>query len=124
MPTDYRLDATRAVVLRRAWGALTDAESTDLYRKLQADPAFDASFCQLCDLRELTEIEATAPSLRALARIKVFDPSAKRAFVAPDDLHFGLARMLQVFAEQEGSEVGVFRTMREAEEWLGIAPSG
>ena len=45
MPTDYRLDATRAVVLRRAWGALTDAESTELFRKPRADPAFDASFC-------------------------------------------------------------------------------
>jgi hypothetical protein len=45
------------------------------------------------------------------------------AIVAPENLGFGLGRMFQAYREMEkGSrkEVGVFRTLKEAFEWLGI----
>lgn len=43
---------------------------------------------------------------------------SKAAIVTPDDLSFGLARMHDVFREQEGVENRVFRTEREAMVWL------
>ncbi len=47
-------------------------------------------------------------------------PIAKRAaWVVSADLRFGLARMLSVFAENEGLELKVFRDTVEARKWLG-----
>ncbi len=40
------------------------------------------------------------------------------AIVVPDDLSFGLARVHDVYREQKGSEVRVFRTETEAIAWL------
>lgn len=49
---------------------------------------------------------------------KKWPEPAKTAVVTPDDLSFGLARMHDVFREQEGVESRVFRTEREALNWL------
>ena len=87
-----------------------------------ADPAFAPSLRQICDLREVAAIEITTDILRELAESSVFLPGTKRAFVAPQDAHFGLARMLQTFCEFEGTIIGVFRSMGEAERWLGLSP--
>lgn len=120
MPADYSLDLPHRLVRSRAWGSLTDTESHLHYVKLAADPAFEPSFRQLCDLSEVTAIEASPDTLRTLARLAVFAPGTRRAFVANEDEHFGLARMLQMFCEIEGTEVGVFRNIRAAEDWLGL----
>lgn len=122
MPTAYDIDAAAQVVRSSAEGRLTEQESWDHYARMKADPAFSPTFRQLCDLRQVTEIEASAPFLRTLAKRSVFAPGVRRAFVAAKDYYYGLARMLQVFAEAEGTEVGVFRTMEEAEDWLGLPP--
>lgn len=121
MPTDYTLDPARTLVRSRAWGVLTDEESRQHYLTLKDDPAFRSDFRQLCDLRGVTSLEASSETLRALARESIFAPGTRRAFVAEEDEHFGLARMLQVFCDIEGSEVGVFRSLQDAEAWLGLA---
>jgi hypothetical protein len=122
MPTSYDLDVKLGLVRSRAWSVLTEVESRDHYAKLKADPAFHDSFRQLCDLRSMERIETSSDALRELARMHVFAAGVRRAFVAPTDAHFGLARMLQVFCEQEGTEIGVFRTMAQAEDWLELPP--
>lgn len=118
MPTFYELDRDKGIVRSWATGDLTEEESRSHYTKLAADPQFDSSFHQICDLTEVTDLEASSKFLQELAMKSVFSEGSRRAFVAPADLHFGLARMLQVFCDIEGSEVGVFRTVAEAEAWL------
>ena len=59
------------------------------------------------ELRELAEYG------KKLARL----PS-RNAFVVPDDLSFGLARMHEVFREQLGYESQVFRDEQKAIAWL------
>ncbi len=120
MPSNYILDPPHQLVRSRAWGVLTELESHEHYRRLKADPAFDPSFRQLCDLRDVTDLQASTAHLQDLAAQRVFATGARRAFVAPTDLYFGLARMLQAFCDIEGSTIGVFRTMAEAEEWLEL----
>ncbi len=120
MPSSYFIDRSQQLVRSRAWGVLTELESHEHYRRLKMDPAFLPSFRQLCDLREVTELEASTTHLRDLAAQQVFASGSQRAFVAPTDLYFGLARMLQTFCDLEGSRIGVFRTMAEAEEWLEL----
>jgi hypothetical protein len=47
----------------------------------------------------------------------------RTAFVAPDDLNFGLARMYATYSEITGFQVEmkVFRTHKEAEQWISAA---
>ncbi|MEQ9401593.1 MAG: hypothetical protein RJQ04_20675 [Longimicrobiales bacterium] len=120
MPTTYVLYPSQRLVRSRAFGVLTEAESWTHYTGLSEDAAFDPTFRQICDLTDVTKLEASSDFLRDLARKSVFAPGTRRAFVAPTALHFGLARMLQVFCDLEGSEVGVFLTEEEAESWLGL----
>lgn len=120
MPTTYVLCPSQRLVRSRAFGVLTEAESWAHYTGLSEDPEFHPTFRQLCDLSEVTELEASSQFLRDLARKSVFATGTRRAFVAPTALQFGLARMLQVFCDLEGSEVGVFLSEEEAEAWLGL----
>ncbi len=43
---------------------------------------------------------------------------AKIAFVAPDDLGFGMLRMYEIIGDNLGDEIKVFRDYSEAEAWL------
>lgn len=124
MPVSYSVNPVLRMVFTRAEGILTEPETTDLYRKIKADPAFDPGFSQLCDLTVVEEIQTSAPFLRELARQSIFAHGARRAFVTSQLFHFGLARMLQSFCELEGTEIGVFKSMAEAEEWLGLSTRG
>jgi hypothetical protein len=120
MPAEYSIHPELRLVRSRAWGYLTDAESRAHYTHIANDPHFLPSFRQLCDLREVVQIQAATGTLRDLALKSIFAPGTRRAFIAPEDEHFGLARMLQTFCELEGTEVGVFRTMEEATTWLEL----
>jgi hypothetical protein len=44
------------------------------------------------------------------------------AIVTTDDLTFGMARMFAALRNMKDTteQIGVFRTMREAEDWLGF----
>lgn len=122
VPTAYHIDAEHQVVRSRAWGVLTDVESSEHYRRLAAEPAFQRTYRQVCDLRGVTALDLSADAIRGLAQSSVFAVGVRRAFVASDDTSFGLARMLQTFCDIEGSEVGVFRSLAEAEAWLQLTP--
>jgi hypothetical protein len=124
MPANYTIDPVRRMVFTRAEGILTEPETSDLYRKIRQDPAFDPGFSQLCDLTVVEEIQTSAPYLRELATQSIFSRGARRAFVTSQVFHYGLARMLQSFCEIEGTEIGVFKTMTEAEAWLGLPARG
>jgi hypothetical protein len=118
MPVSYRLDPSRHLVVSRAWGILTDDEIESHYKRLVADPGFQQTFRQLCDMTEVTRIDATSDMLRRLAQQSIFAPGTQRAFVAAQDAHYGLTRMFQVFCELEGTRVEIFRDTASAEAWL------
>jgi hypothetical protein len=122
VPAEYELDLALGLVRTKEWGVLTDDDLRELYERIRSDPAFDPSFRQLCDLREVTKITTTAEALRALAQSHVFSPASRRAFVVGRAVDFGLARMYQAYSEVEGQTVEVFREMDEAKVWLGLNP--
>lgn len=124
MPAVHEIDVSRRLVLTREWGELSDDDLRGLYDRIRADPAFDPSFRQLCDLRAVTRITTSIETLRFLAQSRIFLPGAKRAFVAGREVDFGLARLFQAYSEVEGGTVEVFRKMPEAEAWLGLMGEG
>jgi len=124
MPLDFVLDPAHRLVRSFVSGSISEAETRTHYNRMQKAPGFELTFRQLCDMRQATELHLSAAFLKELASRSIFAPGTRRAFVAPNDLHYGLSRMLQTFCEHEGSEVGVFRSMEEAEAWLSLPPAG
>lgn len=75
----------------------------------------------LSDYRAAT-LHATAPELRMLATALEAVEAGQQwawAVVIQDPASFGLFRMLGAFLEPMGVRLAVFRSMGEAEDWLG-----
>jgi hypothetical protein len=124
VPAVHEIDIPRRLVLTIEWGELSDGDLRGLYDRIGEDPAFDPTFRQLCDLRNVTRITTSVETLRYLAQSPIFQPGAKRAFVVGREVDFGLARLFQAYSETEGQTVEVFRDMSEAEAWLGLSGEG
>jgi len=120
MPISYLIDAEQALVYSRASGVVTEPETSMHYERIKLDPAFHPDYRQLCDLQEVSDLRTSREFLRNLAMSSIFARGTRRAIVATTDHYYGLARMMQTFSDLDGREVGVFRTEKEAREWLGL----
>jgi hypothetical protein len=122
VPATYRIDAARSLVYSRYQGVLTDDELQRQQAALGEDPAFDARFRQLVDVRDVTDIRVAAATIAAVARRTNFRPGTWRAIVAAAEAPFGVARMFALYAENRAQVVRVFHGIAEAEAWLGLPP--
>ena len=121
MPAAYAIDSSRAVIFSRAWGVHTDEDLREHYQALREDPAFDPSFRQLIDLREVEKYEVSAATLRDLAHLRIFRQGTRRAIVVGNDVMFGMARMFVSYSgTAQGGDVAIFRDPVEARRWLGV----
>ena len=119
MPASYRIDVARRLVLSRAWGVFTAQDLFDHYTALAADAAFDPSFSQLVDLRDVEQVDMEPSVIRRHALEFLYGAGTQRALVTSSDVAYELARMYGTFAAYVPQNVRVFRDMRDAEQWLG-----
>jgi len=121
MSSAYVIDEAHRVVFSRAAGEFTYADVATHMDRLQADARFRPDMSQILDFSDVVAIAITNDQIRELASRKVFGPGSHRAFVAPADYEFGLARMFQAHREFEGETgITVFRKMAEAVSWIGV----
>jgi hypothetical protein len=120
MPITYTIDPNQKLVVTRIWGPATEGEVAEHNRSLRTDPQFDPHFRQLADMSGVTELLVSTKVIQDTAHDQYFAPGSKRAFVAPDDAAFGLARMFALHAESMGQTIHVFRDRAAAEAWLGL----
>ena len=120
VPATYLIDVERKLVISRAWGAITDYDVSEHHRSLRTDPAFDPTYRQLIDMNGITEDLVGIETKREISGDPIFAPGVRRAWVASPDYSFGMARMYAIAAERQGQTIGVFRTISEAEQWLGL----
>jgi hypothetical protein len=121
MATQYQIDPRTGVVLTIFRGAITFEEVVAHAVELRGDPSFRPRFAELLDLRDVTYTNLTFEELELLSHtIDPFSRAARRAIVASSDLMYGTSRMYQEARDAEGN-VQVFRTMKEARRWLGLA---
>jgi hypothetical protein len=119
MSTHYSIDPQRALVLTVFEGNATDEDLLAHVRALEADPRFDRRMAELIDLSGVTTSTVTSAGVRMTASSPVHALTARRAFVAPTDLLFGLTRMYQSYWTQgQDAEVEIFRAVEPALEWL------
>jgi hypothetical protein len=121
MPCAYTIDLTRSLVLSRGWGVVTDRELLAHVRTLTADPHFARDFRQLADLRDVTDVQVAASTIREMARLNPFGAGARRAVVVTKDVVFGMARMYQILSDESSDELQIFRKVDDALQWLWIA---
>lgn len=117
MSINYRIDASHGMIFTNFSDMVTDSDFQDFMDAFAQDPAFNPNFAHLVDWSQIVSFKISTAAIAAVARKQLFSSHAKRAIVAPNDCIFGMARMLQM--QQDGS-LEVFRSLAEAQEWLGI----
>ncbi|HEV2196770.1 MAG TPA: hypothetical protein VGR55_14395 [Candidatus Acidoferrum sp.] len=123
MPEFYKIDKERRLILTTGSGVLTLADAVSHMDKLSKDQDFDPNFSQIVDFTQVTRIELSADDIRRLAQRTIFSPSSRRAFIAPDEVAFGIGRMFQILRGLEGEKgIRVFRTSRKR--WTGCSLKG
>jgi len=121
MPITYDLDSSTDVIVTRMTGVLTDDQVLAHMKALRADPRMHPGVRQLVDVRDVTDFKVTPEGIRMFTSLGRATPTGHRlAIVAVEDVTFGMARMYQMSRSDE--RVGVFRTMEEARDWLGLEP--
>ena len=127
MPITFRVDHKRRVVFATGSGTLTDADVFGYQGDVWSREDL-RGYHELVDMTGVEHISLPSPErVRELAELSAkmdWDAgTTKFAIVAPATLAYGLGRMFQTYRAMEKrstKEVGVFRTQREAFEFLGI----
>ncbi|HXY00091.1 MAG TPA: hypothetical protein VEI54_04165 [Candidatus Limnocylindrales bacterium] len=119
MPVFYKIDRGRRLILTSGSGPLTFDEAFSYQQRLFSDPDFDPSYSQIADFTQFTSFELSAAEVQRLAEKSNFAPQSRRAFIVPNDVSFGLARMFEMLRADLGEEnLRVFRSLDEALDWV------
>jgi hypothetical protein len=114
MPFTYTIDRESRIVYSLFSGIFTDTDVWQLIDRLRKDPEYDPDFDELIDCSAVTENRVTAGTLGAVES----SSKPRRAVVAPSNANYGVSRMFQTL--QSKQKIEVFRTLAQAEEWLGL----
>lgn len=119
----YVIDSSRRRIDADVGALTSGAELLAGMESLMGDPAFDPAYGVLIDLRELQR----APSVAELAdlanfvRTRAVTPDARRAFVTSSPVFYQLAMLFTKLARGTVAMYRVFRSIEQAESWLGGA---
>ena len=123
MPISLELDVAQRTVHIRVWGRVSRPDVLEALHAMLEDVRFEPGFAQLCDLREVGELEITGADLRSIADVAlgVADRlgAGRLALVSDRPAVFGMSRMYEVFSEELPVSVRAFRDYEEAVRWLG-----
>lgn len=112
MPGAYEIDPQRGLVISRWWGVTDDEELIGHYERLRRVPAFDPTYWEPADVRDVERYSTAGVTIEAVARVRIVAAGVRRAAIAPNDVAFGLARMFATYAESQDHLVEVFRARR------------
>ncbi len=102
------------------WGQVSLADLLVILARGFIDREVDASFSEIVDLTEVTQLNLSGDDIRLVAQKSPFSLSSRRAFVVPDnDAVLGLVRMYETLRELQGETgIQIFRTLDEALCWV------
>lgn len=107
------------LMIIRLTGDIRLAHLQEVKRQLGSNPDVGSSSgALLVDLREARFDGLTTEDLRGFAAMPVIlSATARRAFVAPGDLGFAMARMFEILRADDSRTVRVFRDFEEGRAW-------
>lgn len=120
MAASFFIDVPRRCVFTRVWGELADDDLFGHTFAIREHPAFDPSFAQVMDYREVARVSLATDSVRQLAEHNPWRRGAPRAFIASQGLIVGLARLYQMSGDEPAEGVRIVSTWDEACEWAGL----
>jgi hypothetical protein len=134
MPLSVKVVHAERLRYSVATGTLTDEDLVMAYGGMLADLAFDPALDHLIDLTGVDRLEVTERGVRAVADLLAVADEAlpagvrrRAAAVATSDEALAALSLYKAYREQERPsppvEIRLFRTVREAREWLG-RPAG
>ena len=125
MPILHTINKELGVVLSSLAGDISDADLLSSYKELYESECWQPGFHEIVDLRNAQMGGVTSDGLRRVSSmVESFTKGKceefKTAFIAPDDLPFGIARMYEVLSSETPENVMVFRDLNKAFKWLEI----
>lgn len=124
MPLEYDVDVKTGTVLSRGVGAVIGDDVLHMLGACLEDRRLASPHRELADLRGATAFGLDAAAVRAVA---AFVKSAgdrfrggKVAYVAEENVVYGIGRMFEVYAADLGLDFHVFRDVEAARDWLGL----
>lgn len=107
-------------------GDFTLTEYLEAMKAFLESERFRPGIPSIWDFRQVEEASITGEDLRAIAGYQEQiaanrGPTWRVALVVASDLSYGLSRMFEAYAKSAPNEVTVFRSMEEAEAWIGGA---
>ncbi len=100
---------------------MTDQDLLRHAGKIGSDPEIDGSFVELIHADTSSMKGVTASGVREAAdALRVSTAIRKIGIVASQNVEFGLARMVELLANESLIEIQVFRKQADAKSWLGI----
>jgi hypothetical protein len=119
MPTSYKIDKRRKVVMCAFSGVVSRDDVLATREQLLQDPDFDPNYSQLLDLTGATQLDFKGNHVRFLADMSPHSLGSRRAIVAGSELEFGFARMFEIVRTLRGDQhIRVFRNRASALAWL------
>ena len=127
MPIEYRIDHEHRVIIAKGKGAFTSEDMFNYQKEAWSQPGV-AGYNELVDMTEVTEIvDPSVEDIKKIVQLSASmdppDTHARFAIAAPNKLMFGLGRMYEAYRElqpQSTKVVRVFKTVREAMDFLGL----
>ena len=127
MPIEYHIDHDRRVIIAKGKGAFTSEDMFQYQTEAWSQPGV-AGYNELVDMTDVTEIvdpsvEDVCKLVQLSASMDLPNTDARFAIAAPNKLMFGLGRMYEAYRElqpQSTKVVRVFKTLREAMDFLGL----
>jgi hypothetical protein len=121
MPYVFDFDFANGILRCRLIGEVSDDALKDFFRAGAEYAARTRPKAGVVDLSEVTSFEASAQTIRELARsTPVFrDPSLHRVVVAPSSTIYGMMRMFEIEGEDKRPNLHVVRSERAA--WAILA---
>jgi GAF domain len=119
IPTFYKVDRERKLVLTTGSGFVTREDVLTLQDRMSNDPEFDTSFSQVVDFAQLTDTDIGLADVQTFAQKDAFSSHSRRAIVVKGDVAFGFAKIFELYRQLRGaSGIHVFRDPGEAFDWI------
>ncbi|GAB5449510.1 hypothetical protein [Gymnodinialimonas sp.] len=115
LPIEYAISTELNVMLARWWGDVEIGEYRELFAAYLRDENYQVGRPEICDLSDVQELDADFAriwSILTMVNAQTGGEPVKTTCViyAPNETHYGLARMYQSLAENaDGIQVAVFR---------------
>ncbi len=127
MPTSFRIDKNAGIVYRTITGEMTTEELIESYTSMLEHPDFRPGMSALTDMREKRASAYRRDVLLIAEFVRAHHDRIghlRLAVVVSSSASYGMMRELKAELEESPVEIGIFRDLPAAEEWLGIPVEG